>query len=63
HAILFHRLLGTVKPQTPVVLDVTLRRSRYPAVKDPEIERLVDETVNVFWRAVEKGRQPRGQAC
>ncbi|KAF8587135.1 DUF1649-domain-containing protein [Ramaria rubella] len=56
HAILFHRLLGTVKPQTSLVLDVTL-----PAVKDPEIEQLVDEKVNVFWRAVEKGRQQRGQ--
>ncbi|KAF8509582.1 autophagy-related protein, partial [Gautieria morchelliformis] len=56
HSILFHRLLGTVKPHTSLVHDVTL-----PAVKDPEIEQLVDEKVNAFWRAVEGGRHSRGQ--
>ncbi|KAF8529571.1 DUF1649-domain-containing protein [Hysterangium stoloniferum] len=56
HAILFHRLLGTVKPQTLEVLDVTL-----PAVKDAQIEQMVDDKVNTFWRAVEAGRHKRAQ--
>ncbi|GJJ15297.1 hypothetical protein Clacol_009573 [Clathrus columnatus] len=56
HAILFHRLLGVVKPQTSEVLDVTL-----PAVNDPDIEHLVDDKVNVLWRAVEAGRHKKGQ--
>lgn len=30
-------------------------------MKDPEIEQLVDEKVNTFWRAVEGGRHTRGQ--
>ncbi|KAI9457375.1 hypothetical protein HD554DRAFT_1780928 [Boletus coccyginus] len=38
HAILFHRLFGTVKPQTFDVLDVTM-----PGVADPEMEQLVNE--------------------
>ncbi|KIJ37180.1 hypothetical protein M422DRAFT_76132 [Sphaerobolus stellatus SS14] len=56
HAILFHRLLGLVKPRTSEILDVTL-----PAVKDPEIEQLVNDKVHAFWRSVESGRQKRGQ--
>ncbi|KAL4260338.1 ATG101 family protein [Pleurotus pulmonarius] len=35
HAILFHRLFGTVKPKTLEVLDVTM-----PGVSDPETEQL-----------------------
>ncbi|KAG2745015.1 hypothetical protein P692DRAFT_20809424 [Suillus brevipes Sb2] len=38
HSILFHRLFGTVKPQTFEVLDVTM-----PGVSDPEMEQLVTE--------------------
>ncbi|KAJ7490848.1 autophagy-related protein [Mycena latifolia] len=56
HAILFHRLFGLVKPQTFEVLDVTL-----PGVSDPEMEALVNEKVDAFWRGVEGGVSKRGQ--
>ncbi|ETW86407.1 hypothetical protein HETIRDRAFT_153484 [Heterobasidion irregulare TC 32-1] len=56
HGILFHRLFGTVKPQTFEVLDVTI-----PGVADPEIERLVTEKVDTLWRAMENGSHRRGQ--
>ncbi|KAF7300083.1 hypothetical protein MKEN_01331400 [Mycena kentingensis (nom. inval.)] len=56
HAILFHRLFGLVKPQTFDVLDVTM-----PGVKDDEIEKLVNDKVEAFWRKVESGMQRRGQ--
>ncbi|KAI0074217.1 DUF1649-domain-containing protein [Panus rudis PR-1116 ss-1] len=56
HAVLFHRLFGTVKPQTFEVLDVTL-----PGVDDPEIKALVQEKVDAFWKAVELGSSKRGQ--
>ncbi|KAJ7612175.1 autophagy-related protein [Roridomyces roridus] len=56
HAILFHRLFGTVKPQTFEVLDVTM-----PGVSDPEMETLVNDKVEAFWRGVENGASKRGQ--
>ncbi|KAH7921533.1 DUF1649-domain-containing protein [Leucogyrophana mollusca] len=56
HSILFHRLFGTVKPQTFEVLDVTM-----PGVADPEMEALVNEKVDVFWKALESGTHKRGQ--
>ncbi|KAJ7689779.1 autophagy-related protein [Mycena rosella] len=56
HAILFHRLFGLVKPQTFEVLDVTL-----PGVSDPEMEALVNEKVDAFWRGIEAGVSKRGQ--
>ncbi|KAF9009702.1 hypothetical protein BDQ17DRAFT_1421862 [Cyathus striatus] len=56
HAILFHRLFGTVRPQTFEVLDVTM-----PGVADPEMERLVNEKVGLFWKAIEGGVNKRGQ--
>jgi len=56
HAILFHRLFGLVKPQTFDVLDVTM-----PGVSDPEMEQLVNEKVDAFWRGVEGGLSKRGQ--
>jgi autophagy-related protein 101 len=49
HAVLFHRLFGTVKPKTVDVLDVTL-----PGVDDPDTDRLVGEKVGAFWRAIEE---------
>ncbi|TFK19497.1 DUF1649-domain-containing protein [Coprinopsis marcescibilis] len=55
HSILFHRLFGTIKPTTFEVLDVTL-----PGVVDPEMERLVKDKVDGFWRGVDNGRR-RGQ--
>ncbi|KAJ7290288.1 autophagy-related protein [Mycena rebaudengoi] len=56
HAILFHRLFGLVKPQIFEVLDVTM-----PGVSDPEMEQLVNEKVDVFWRGIESGASKRGQ--
>ncbi|KAF8061838.1 autophagy-related protein [Lyophyllum atratum] len=55
-SILFHRLFGTVKPQTFEVLDVTM-----PGVSDQAIERLVDEKVNIFWKWFESGSKKDGQ--
>ncbi|KIJ64177.1 hypothetical protein HYDPIDRAFT_90906 [Hydnomerulius pinastri MD-312] len=56
HSILFHRLFGTVKPQTFEVLDVTM-----PGVADPEMEQLVNEKVDIFWKGIESGTNKRGQ--
>ncbi|OJA18501.1 hypothetical protein AZE42_07590 [Rhizopogon vesiculosus] len=56
HSILFHRLFGTVKPQTFEVLDVTM-----PGVADPEMEQLVTEKVDIFWKGIESGANKRGQ--
>ncbi|KIK37116.1 hypothetical protein CY34DRAFT_810651 [Suillus luteus UH-Slu-Lm8-n1] len=56
HSILFHRLFGTVKPQTFEVLDVTM-----PGVSDPEMEQLVTEKVDIFWKGIESGANKRGQ--
>ncbi|KAF9236537.1 autophagy-related protein [Melanogaster broomeanus] len=52
HSILFHRLFGTVKPQTFEVLDVTMIH---------EMEQLVNDKVDVFWKAIESGSNKRGQ--
>ncbi|KAH9973376.1 hypothetical protein BGW80DRAFT_1310471 [Lactifluus volemus] len=56
HAILFHRLFGTIKPQSFEVLDVTM-----PGVADPTMERLVDEKVDIFWKGLENVALKRGQ--
>ncbi|KAH9830451.1 autophagy-related protein [Rhodofomes roseus] len=56
HSILFHRLFGTVKPQTFEVLDVTM-----PGVDDPEMKQLVDDKVEAFWKSIEGGYNKRGQ--
>jgi len=54
HGILFHRLLGVIKPSSIECLDVT-----FPAVKDETTEKLVDETVDGFLRALQAVRQGR----
>ncbi|TRM63716.1 autophagy-related protein [Schizophyllum amplum] len=56
HAILFHRLFGTVKPQTFEVLDITM-----PGVSDAAMERLVHDKVDTFWRTIEGAAEKRGQ--
>ncbi|KAG2067013.1 DUF1649-domain-containing protein [Suillus decipiens] len=56
HSILFHRLFGTVKPQTFEVFDVTM-----PGVSDPEMEQLMTEKVDIFWKGIESGANKRGQ--
>ncbi len=72
HAILFHRLFGTIKPQTFEVLDVTMVRPMsvqighslmdlQPGVADPNVQRLVDEKVNAFWKGLESVALKRGE--
>ncbi|GLB35634.1 putative DUF1649-domain-containing protein [Lyophyllum shimeji] len=56
HSILFHRLFGTVKPQTFEVLDVTM-----PGVSDAGMEQLVNEKVDGLWKGIENGAHKRGQ--
>ncbi|KDQ51157.1 hypothetical protein JAAARDRAFT_73804 [Jaapia argillacea MUCL 33604] len=56
HSILFHRLFGTVKPQTFEVFDVTM-----PGVDDKDMEQLVDDKVDAFWKGIEGGSNKRGQ--
>ncbi|KAF5349564.1 hypothetical protein D9756_008829 [Leucocoprinus leucothites] len=56
HSILFHRLFGLIKPQIFEVLDVTM-----PGVSDPEMEQLVYEKVESFWRAIQADVSRRGQ--
>jgi autophagy-related protein 101 len=56
HAIFFHRLFGSIKPKTFEVLDIS-----FPGVADAEIERLVEEKVAAFWRAVDISAEKRGQ--
>ncbi|KAJ3816815.1 autophagy-related protein [Lentinula raphanica] len=55
-AILFHRLFGTIKPITREVLGVTM-----PGVSDPEMEQLVEDKVDLFWKGIEGGMSKRGQ--
>jgi autophagy-related protein 101 len=54
HGIFFHRLFGVIKPSSIDCLDVT-----FPAVKDENTEKLVDETVDNFLRALHAVRQGR----
>lgn len=56
HAILFHRLFGTIKSQTFEVLDVTM-----PGVADPNVQRIVEEKVNAFWKGLESVALKRGE--
>jgi autophagy-related protein 101 len=58
HAVLFHRLFGLVKPKTVELeaLDVTV-----PGVDDVQMDRLVNEKVGAFWRAIEDSADKRGQ--
>ncbi|TFK56310.1 DUF1649-domain-containing protein [Heliocybe sulcata] len=56
HAVLFHRLFGTVKPATFEIQDITV-----PGVDDAEMKQLVTEKVNAFWRAIEVSPTKRGQ--
>ncbi|KAJ3732493.1 autophagy-related protein [Lentinula guzmanii] len=55
-AILFHRLFGLVKPKTREVLGVTM-----PGVSDLDMEQLVEEKVDLFWKEIEGGMSKRGQ--
>ena len=52
HGIFFHRLFGVVKPAKIDCLDVS-----FPAVKDSETEKLVDDTVLRFLRELQSVQQ------
>ncbi|KAF9443000.1 DUF1649-domain-containing protein [Macrolepiota fuliginosa MF-IS2] len=56
HSILFHRLFGLIRPQIFEVLDVTM-----PGVSDPEMEQLVHDKVDSFWRAIQADANRKGQ--
>ncbi|KAG1762119.1 hypothetical protein EDD22DRAFT_778770 [Suillus occidentalis] len=56
HSILSPRLFGAVKSQTFEVLDVTT-----PPVSDSEMEPLVTEKVDIFWKGIESGANQHGQ--
>lgn len=56
HSILFHRLLGTIKPKDLEVLNVTM-----PGVADAIVESQVTKIVDSFWRRIENGTIKRGQ--
>ncbi|PBK70123.1 hypothetical protein ARMSODRAFT_988111 [Armillaria solidipes] len=57
------RLFGIVKLQTFEVLDVTmvLRWNHQPGVSDPEVEQMVHEKVDLFWKSIKNGGSKRGQ--
>ncbi|KAH9914903.1 autophagy-related protein [Epithele typhae] len=56
HAVLFHRLFGTVRPRTFEVLDVTM-----PGVDDDGMRQRIEDTVGAFWKGVEGDANKRGQ--
>jgi len=49
-------MFGTIKTQTFEVLDVTM-----PGVADPNVQRLVEEKVNAFWKGLESVALKRGE--
>ncbi|EJD37674.1 DUF1649-domain-containing protein [Auricularia subglabra TFB-10046 SS5] len=56
HAILFHRLFGSIKPFYFDVLDVTI-----PGIEDSEVDRLIDNRVGALYRAMDGYTNKRGQ--
>ncbi|CAG8695179.1 15975_t:CDS:2, partial [Cetraspora pellucida] len=56
HTILFYRIFGNIKPKEVDLLDIT-----YSAIDDPEIEKVVDEKVELFVRNLESHGNQKGQ--
>ncbi|KAF9182728.1 hypothetical protein BGZ51_004474 [Haplosporangium sp. Z 767] len=56
HTILFHRVFANIKPKDMDILDLTI-----PIIDDPEIERLVNEKITSFVKAVDANPQGKGQ--
>jgi len=48
HSILFHRLFGAIQPRCVEVLEVT-----FPGVSDSDIERKINDKVDLFWRTID----------
>ncbi|KAF9916900.1 hypothetical protein BX616_002475 [Lobosporangium transversale] len=56
HTILFHRVFANIKPKDMDILNITI-----PIIDDPEIEKLVEEKIAVFAKAVDANPQSKGQ--
>ncbi|KAF9583615.1 hypothetical protein BGW38_009030 [Lunasporangiospora selenospora] len=56
HTILFHRVFANIRPRDIDILDLTI-----PIIDDPELDRLVEEKVVAFMRAVDSTPQNKGQ--
>ncbi|KAH7100907.1 DUF1649-domain-containing protein, partial [Auriculariales sp. MPI-PUGE-AT-0066] len=56
HAVLFHRLLGIIKPATIEVLDVTI-----PKIDDPKIDAMVNAKADAVYRAIDLANNKKGQ--
>ncbi|KZW01329.1 DUF1649-domain-containing protein [Exidia glandulosa HHB12029] len=56
HAILFHRLFGTIRPTSFDVLDIT-----FPEVDDQSIDDLIRGRVDALFRALDLDKNRRGQ--
>ncbi|KAG0200598.1 hypothetical protein BGX28_006394 [Mortierella sp. GBA30] len=56
HTILFHRVFANIKPRDMDILDLTI-----PIIDDPEVDRLVDEKISAFVKAVDANPQNKGQ--
>lgn len=53
--ILFHRYFHCVRPSTVEILDLTL-----PAIRDAELETLIDSRVTTFIRQLSSSNSPNG---
>ncbi|KAF9281469.1 hypothetical protein BGZ68_006622 [Mortierella alpina] len=56
HTILFHRVFANIKPRDMDILDLTI-----PVIDDPEVDKLVDEKIAAFVKAVDANPQSKGQ--
>ncbi|KAF9966856.1 hypothetical protein BGZ70_001022 [Mortierella alpina] len=56
HTILFHRVFANIKPRDMDILDLTI-----PVIDDPEVDKLVDEKIAAFVKAVDSNPQSKGQ--
>ncbi|KAH7100930.1 DUF1649-domain-containing protein [Auriculariales sp. MPI-PUGE-AT-0066] len=56
HAVLFHRLLGIIKPATIEFLDVTI-----PKIDDPKIDAMVNAKADAVYRAIDLANNKKGQ--
>ncbi|KAF9562692.1 hypothetical protein EC968_005174 [Mortierella alpina] len=56
HTILFHRVFANIKPRDMDILDLTI-----PVIDDPEVDKLVEEKIAAFVKAVDSNPQSKGQ--
>ncbi|KAF9929223.1 hypothetical protein BGZ75_004549 [Mortierella antarctica] len=56
HTILFHRVFANIRPRDMDILDLTI-----PVIDDPEVDKLVDEKIAAFVKAVDSNPQSKGQ--